>query len=68
MGKFSERHDLVSCPLCHSKRVERWMRNVLYPNDPMTCECGFHFRAGEIAGMFLVIEDLAPSQEEELDK
>jgi DNA-directed RNA polymerase subunit RPC12/RpoP len=38
----------VRCPCCNGRRIEMWMRAVVYPDDPMKCgDCGREFVAAE---------------------
>ncbi len=52
-GGSSSRFDLVACPACGHRRIEMYMRAIIYANDPMACgSCGHHFVAGEISAMW----------------
>lgn len=50
LGRFYGDPAQVWCPACHSYRIEKYMRAVVYPNDPMRCgTCGLEFEAHETA-------------------
>lgn len=44
----SNKFDKVVCPKCGGRKIEMYMRAVIFYNDPMTCLCGYHFKASEI--------------------
>lgn len=49
MNKYSKDFDKIKCINCGSKRIEKYVRAIIYPNDPLLCsDCKTLFQAEQI--------------------